>query len=111
MPDHTRAHPSLTGAGGKPPPLACERSWDVLPDKPTWTEFTYRSNVLEHESGSSRESFTLTGDTEGLTVVNGNSGCHIAVVIFNLQVVYEDIGTSDSFLIHTTPISVIIEVV
>lgn len=93
------------------PPLACERSWDVLPDKPTWTEFTYRSNVFEHESGSSRESFTLACDREGLTVVNGNSGCHIAVVIFNLQVVYEDIGTSDSFLIHTTPISVIIEVV
>lgn len=43
--------------------------------------------------------------------MNGNSGCHIAVVIFNLQVVYEDIGTSDSLLIHTTPISVIIEVV
>ena len=67
MPDHTRAHPSLTGAGDKPPLFACERSWDVLPDKPTWTEFTYRSNVLVHESGSSCESFPLACDREGLT--------------------------------------------
>lgn len=49
------------------PTLTCERSWDVLPDKPTWTEYAYRSNVFEHESGSSRESFSLACDREGLT--------------------------------------------
>lgn len=58
------------------PPLACERSWDVLPDKPTWTEFTYRSNVFEHESGSSCESFPLACDREALTgATSDNNVC------------------------------------
>ena len=31
------------------PTLARERSWDVLPKKPSRTNLSYRSNVLEHE--------------------------------------------------------------